>query len=251
MFYLEFLRRLHERLEPATYFEIGVRRGDSLALARRAAAGVDPAHNLRVVPPADTKLFRETSDAYFARPKPLAPFGGRPIDLAFIDGMHLAEFAMRDFAGVERLARWTSVVVFDDIFPRDPVMAARDRRTRAWTGDVYKILEILARYRPDLVCLRVDTEPTGLGLVLGLDPLSDVLITRYHEILEDVVVEDPQHVPAAVLERRGAVAPDRVLRSELWTQLTAARATQTGRRSGLRRLHRAVRHEFGRITDDR
>jgi hypothetical protein len=252
MFYLDFLRGLHEVLAPETYFEIGVRRGDSLTLARGSAVGVDPAYKLKVEVPESAVLFRETSDEYFDRRHPLKSFGGRPIDLAFIDGMHLAEFALRDFVGVERLSRWSSVAVFDDIFPRDAEMAARDRRTHIWTGDVYKILGILARNRPDLICLRIDTEPTGLLLVLGLDPESQVLMDRYDRILRDgVVVRDPQDVPADVLTREGALDPERVLAAELWPWLAAQRAAGTGRRTGMRDLRTALRRDFGAVSPGR
>jgi hypothetical protein len=132
--YLEFLRSLHERLAPPTYLEIGIRHGDSLALANCPSVGIDPEFELQVQLRGDATLFRETSDEYFDRDAPLAPFGGEPIALAFIDGMHLAEFVVRDLANVERNADWSSVVVFDDILPRSADEAARGRRTRAWTG---------------------------------------------------------------------------------------------------------------------
>src|SRR3954451_9037071 len=192
MEYLRFLEGLHAAVQPEAYLEIGLRHGDSLALARCPALGVDPAFNVRVQLGENVALLRETSDEFFARPKPLKPLGGRRPDLAFIDGMHLAEFALRDFIGVERLSRWTGVAVFDDILPRTVEEAARGRRTRAWTGDVYKILAILARHRPDLICLRVGTDPTGLLVVLGLDPGSSVLRARYDAILEEAVIPDPQ-----------------------------------------------------------
>src|SRR3954452_10056092 len=212
MRYLEFLARLHELLAPPAYLEIGVRHGDSLALARGRAVGIDPAYKLRVDMPRGVTLFRETSDEYFARGRPLKALGGRRPALTFIDGMHLAEFVVRDFANVERYSEWSSVVVSDDILPRRAEEAARDGRTRAWTGDLYKVLDVLAAYRPDLICLRVDTQPTGLGVVLALDPLSTVLLDRYDEVIADVVVPDPQDVPDAVLRREGALDPEAVLR---------------------------------------
>jgi hypothetical protein len=104
MRYLEFLARLHERLAPPAYLEIGVRHGDSLALARGPAVGIDPAYKLRTTLPDGVRLFRETSDEYFARKRPLKALGGRRVALSFIDGMHLSEFVVRDFANVERLA---------------------------------------------------------------------------------------------------------------------------------------------------
>jgi hypothetical protein len=251
MYYLDFLRRLHEGLEPATYLEIGIRNGDSLALARCRAVGIDPEFELRAELGADTTVFRESSDEYFERHTPLKPLGGRRIDLAFIDGMHLSEFALRDFMNVERLSRWTSVAVFDDILPSSSEMAARDRRTRAWTGDVFKILGILERHRPDLICLRVGTEPTGLLLVLGLDPASRVLTYGYDRIVEAAVVPDPQVLPGDIAERRRVLDPEAVAAAPLWALLRGARERKVPRRAGMRELRRAVRRELGPVSPGR
>ena len=251
MRYLDFLARLHQAVQPAGYLEIGLRNGDSLALASCRALGVDPSFELRVELGRNVKLLEETSDELFARPKPLEALGEHPLDLAFIDGMHLAEFALRDFIGTERHARWTTVVVFDDILPRSPEEAARDRRTRAWTGDVYKVMGILARHRPDLICLRVGTEPTGLLLVLGLDPASRILSRRYELLLERIVTPDPQHVPADVLERHGVLDPETVLQSRVWPALRDLRDQGTERRAGMRELRRTVRRELGAVSPRR
>jgi hypothetical protein len=167
------------------------------------------------------------------------------MDLAFIDGMHLSEFVVRDFTNVERHAQWTSVVVFDDILPRTVEEAARDRRTRGWTGDVYKIFDVLATHRPDLICLRVDTQPTGLGMVLGLDPENAILHDRYDDIVAAVVVPDPQQVPPAVLGRDGALDPETVLGSSVWPLLRRARASHMPRRVGMRALQGVLRRDFG------
>ena len=248
MEYLDFLKGLHEVVRPRAYLEIGLRHGDSLALANCPALGVDPAFNLRVELGDNVQLLRETSDEFFARPKPLKPLGSQKPDLAFIDGMHLAEFALRDFTGVERLSPWTGVIVFDDILPRTVEEANRDRRTRAWTGDVYKVLGILTRHRPDLICLRVGTQPTGLLLVLGLDPANRALSLRQDLLLEQIVVPDPQDVPADVLERRGVLEPEAVLASRAWPVLRDLRDQDAGRRAGIRDLRRAVRRDLGRVS---
>ncbi|NHC15166.1 class I SAM-dependent methyltransferase [Motilibacter deserti] len=221
--YLEFLGRLHEALRPATYLEVGVRAGDSLALSRSKSIGIDPDFAIKCPITCDVALFKTTSDEYFSRPDPLAPFHGAPADLAFIDGMHLFEFALRDFINVERCSSPSSVVVFDDIFPRKVDEAARDRHTRVWTGDVYKIVEVLRQYRPDLTLLLVDTGPTGLLLVTGLDPDNTVLTDHYDEIVEKYVVDDPQDVPPAILNREGALAPEKLLRSPVWGSLRRSR----------------------------
>ncbi|HKR98098.1 MAG TPA: class I SAM-dependent methyltransferase [Candidatus Dormibacteraeota bacterium] len=243
MYYLDFLGRVHEVLEPPTYLEIGVRHGDSLALTRTVSVGIDPEFNLRVELPDGVSLFEEPSDDYFARADPLAPFGGTPIGLSFIDGLHWSEFALRDFVNVEQHSRWTTAVVFDDIFPGDVRMAGRNRRTRKWTGDVFKILGFLEKHRPDLVCLRIDTQPTGLLLVLGLDPHSDALNRHYDEMLGEALSEDPQEVPPAVLERREALDPETVLRGSFWKVLRDAREHDTPRAEGLPKLRAALERD--------
>jgi hypothetical protein len=245
VFYLEFLRRVHEVLAPPTYFEIGSRHGDSLTLARSPSGGVDPAYAIRSELPQDTVLFRETSDEYFDREDPLEPFHGQRFALSFIDGMYHIEYALRDFINVERCSEWTSVVVFDDILPHEAEWASRSRITRMWTGDVYKILDILARNRPDLTCLRVATEPTGLLLVLALDPTSSVLDERFDDLLLASVAPDPQPVPEEVLERHGALEPDAVLSASFWAYLRDTRDDGAPRQQGARELRKQLRRDFG------
>lgn len=242
----EFLRELHRVVAPRNYLEIGVNDGRSLALARVRSIAVDPAFKITVPIRCDLDLVKATSDDFFAQPDPLAHFRasrdrpeGRPraggpsdddpgcasIDLAFIDGMHLLEFALRDFMNVERHSDWWSVIVFDDMLPRSADEAARDRHTRAWAGDVFKMVPVLARYRPDLIVIPVDTQPTGVLVVLGADPQSTVLRERYEEILAEWVAPDPQQVPREIIERRAAVVPEGLLAAELWADLVRARGS--------------------------
>jgi hypothetical protein len=175
VFYLDVLKALHDRLHPTTYLEIGVSNGRSLSLARCRAIGVDPAFSVTHELDGDIALVRSSSDDFFAGRDLARLSRGRPVDLAFIDGLHLFEFALRDFANVERHCGPRSVVVLDDMLPRTVDEAARARHTRDWTGDVFRLTAVLRRYRPDLVVLPIDTAPTGLVLVGGLDPDSRVL----------------------------------------------------------------------------
>jgi len=244
---LNFLSAVHELLAPPTYLEIGVRHGNSLTLSRSRSIAIDPHMKPSKPIPEDAVLFEETSDAYFERERPLDPWGGKPVSFAYIDGMHLTEYALRDFINVERHAHWTSVVAFDDVLPRTVEETGRDplKQTRAWTGDVYKIVDILTRLRPDLVTLPVATRPTGLLLVAALDPTNPTLRDHYEKIVEDAVVPDPQPVPAHVLERRDALDPRAVLSGSLWPILRQARNGEMSRRKVLRRVRTAVREEFG------
>ena len=56
----------------------------------------------------------------FGRTNPLAHLEGMALDFAFIDGMHLSEFALRDFMNIEEHMDRAGVVVLDDVLPRNP-----------------------------------------------------------------------------------------------------------------------------------
>ena len=217
------LRGLHAAVQPRTYLEIGVNDGRSLALSRARSIGVDPSFKVTAEQDCALQLVKATSDDFFARPDAAAAFGGTPVDLALIDGLHVFEYALRDFMNIERLCSWTSVVVFDDMLPRSVSEAARDRHTLQWAGDVYKVADVLRRYRPDLLCLPLDTAPTGVLVVLGVDPTSTVLHDHYDEIVAEYAVPDPQDVTPEVLERRGSADPEVVLSSDVWSRLRAVR----------------------------
>jgi hypothetical protein len=221
--YLDFLRDLHGRLDPENYLEIGVRWGNSLGVSRCRSVGIDPAFAIDRELHTEVQLFRTTSDEYFARPDPLAPTGGEPFDLTFIDGMHLFEFALRDFINAERHSRHSSVIVFDDILPRRVVEANRVRRTKAWTGDIYSVIPVLQKYRPEVLMISVNTQPTGLLLVMGLDPGNTVLADNYDEIMAEFRRPDPQPVPRELLDRTFVQAPRRVLESPLLDVLSEGR----------------------------
>lgn len=222
MRYLTFLDQVHAKLRPETYLEIGVRNGTSLSFSRARTVAIDPAYHLTAEISCDLRLFRTSSDEYFSRPDPLAPTGGRPFDLAFIDGLHIFEFALRDFIHTERHSSAKTLIVFDDVLPRNRDEAARVRHTRAWTGDVYSIIAVLARYRPELTVMPVNTTPTGLLLVLGLDPQNRTLADHYDEILAEYRHPDPQPVPEDVMDRLSVLPPQRVLDAGFWDVLADA-----------------------------
>jgi hypothetical protein len=226
VYYYEFLSAVHARLAPQAYLEIGVRNGGSLALSRCRSVGIDPAFSILSELDGDFALFRTTSDEYFSRPDPLAATRGVPFDMAFVDGLHLFEFALRDFIHAERHSSTGGLVVFDDVLPRSVDEAARVRHTVSWTGDVYPMLAVLAKYRPDLVVVPVGTQPTGLLLVTGLDPSSTVLADAYDQILAEHLHPDPQPVPDHVLERIAVVPPELLLASELLDILAEGRGAR-------------------------
>jgi glycosyltransferase involved in cell wall biosynthesis len=157
------------------------------------------------------------SDDYFAQTADgIAP------DLCLIDGMHLFEYALRDFMNIERRAAPGAVVILDDIFPNHPAQAARERRTLAWTGDVWRLVEMLRLYRPDLFVLPVDVGPAGLLLVAGLDPANRVLWDNYNPIVSQG--RQREGPPRSVLERQGAFHPQGVMVRRVIEAMKSARA---------------------------
>ena len=236
----DLLKGLHELLEPRTYLEIGVSTGASMTLSRTRSIGVDPAFQVKKEIHCDVHLVPETSDEFFARADPLAHFDVPVIDLAFIDGMHLAEYALRDFINVERYTHAGSVIVFDDMLPRTSAEARRNHRARSenrfWAGDVFKVVATLQELRPDLVCLEVDTYPTGTSVVLLPDPKSTTLLDHYDGLVDRLVTQDPQQVPEEVLNRSRAIDPEWLLSLDLWAELRRLR-----RRTDARARDRATR----------
>lgn len=185
MDYLDVLTRLHEALRPHAYLEIGVFGGESLRLAReaRVCVGVDPEPRLGADDPLAAHVEVATSDAFFAGPRPRELFGAEVVDLVFIDGMHLFEFALRDFINAEALAGPGSVIVMHDSLPRDAATASRERTSDDWTGDVWKLVLCLLDHRPELVLELIDVAPSGLLVVTGLAPDDETLRRGYDALV--------------------------------------------------------------------
>jgi ketosteroid isomerase-like protein len=209
--YFALLERLHERLRPRTYVEIGVHTGRSLARVRpgTVAIGIDPEPVVK--DPAierAARIFAETSDDFFRDHDLRAELGGRPVDLAFIDGMHLFEFALRDFANLEAYGSPQTVILVHDCYPKRREIASRDRATDQWSGDVWKLVPCLRGERPDLDVAVIDIRPAGLGLITGLDPGSPVLRDRIDQVTQRYMDFDYSWVEQEEGGRLGRVPHD-------------------------------------------
>jgi hypothetical protein len=109
--------------------------------------------------------------------------------------MHLVEFLLRDFINVERHCKLNSVIFIHDCLPTDQYVARRDvndhtfksrsRHPEWWTGDVWKVLEIIIKYRTDLRVVVFNAHPTGLVAVTRLDPSSRLLTDRYFDLVAE------------------------------------------------------------------
>ena len=199
--YLDFFTLLNRELSPRSYFEIGTNTGMSTERFSCDAVCVDPKFLIERnvwAPRRRSFLFQMTSDDFF-RDEDLRTYFPTGPDLTFLDGMHLFEYLLRDFINVERLCHPRSLILIHDCLPLNRRMAERGYRGGgdeegdmkwAWTGDVWKMLQVFQRFRPDLKVTYVDCPPTGLIAVRNLDPASSVLSVEYERIIEEIGAAD-------------------------------------------------------------
>lgn len=213
--YYAVLRWIHEILRPANYIEIGIRKADSLRLAsaETTCVGIDPEPDIQAALPPNMRVFRTTSDAFFAQEILPSLLHSPTFALGFIDGLHLFEQALRDFINLEKFASPQSVVMLHDCLPLDAVTADRTRTTHFYSGDVWKLTMCLNIHRPDLKMKMIRTGPTGLCLVSDLDSRSNMLDFAYERYLTEFIglsFDDfqrrPGDMPASVGNTRGEVA---------------------------------------------
>ena len=190
------LRALHTHLTPRTYLEVGTETGSSLALAGCDAIAVDPQFQLDVTATGNrtrTFFFQMPSDTFFATEN-VRELLGRPVDMVFLDGMHRFEFLLRDLIGTEAACHPRSLILLHDCVPLNPRMALRQwlpgdpsetETAPFWTGDVWKLLPILKKHRPDLRLHVLDCPPTGLVAITRVDPASRILADCYYDIVDE------------------------------------------------------------------
>ena len=181
--YTQFIADICRRRFAKRYLEIGVQTGANMAaITVDEAIAVDPSFAISTNLAAGKKtlkLYQMTSDEYFAA----APT--KNIDVAFLDGMHNFEYLLRDFMNAEKVCNSSGLIMLHDCLPFFVDMITRDDNGGAWTGDVWKVVRILEKYRPDLTIHIADCAPTGLVCIANLDPTSRSLQIRYDEIVEE------------------------------------------------------------------
>ena len=201
MDYRSFLSELAQRMNCKTYLEIGVNTGRSLQDITAASIGVDPEFRLTVdvigAKPM-LQLYQMTSDDFFARYDVQTLFGQK-FDLAFLDGMHRFEYLLNDFINTEPHSHEKSIILLHDCFPVNAEMTERERNPRArrdeefrrlWTGDVWKLIPILRKYRPDIEIACTNCSPTGLAVIRKLDACSTVLRDNRQQIVDEFMDQE-------------------------------------------------------------
>ena len=238
--YYDAMDLIHQHLVPRTYVEIGVSTGRTLALALPGTTciGIDPSPRLARPPGTGKRVVAQTSDEFFASNDLHTVLGGAPLDLAFIDGMHLFEFALRDFINLERASHPETTVLIHDCLPESEEGASRERTTVLWSGDIWRLIVLLREWRPDLEVSVVDWAPTGLGVVRGIDPRSTVLADHYDEIVEQYLAMPYSALDDGNMDERLNRVPG------TWTALSALLPTSPYRSGNVELLKvRRATHE--------
>jgi len=170
--YLDFLEHLH-RKRYNRYFEIGTRAGDSIKLSRSPSVAIDPFLQVDsdVIGEKDSCLFFQTkSDDFFEQEFP--NFRELTCELGFIDGLHLFEYALKDFINLAKISAEKSLLIFHDPMPWSFEMTRRDylgRPKGAWTGDVWKLVPILLDAGLKDSMSLIPSAPSGLLAVMNPD----------------------------------------------------------------------------------
>ncbi|RUX09708.1 MULTISPECIES: class I SAM-dependent methyltransferase [unclassified Mesorhizobium] len=192
IFYTKMIEILGTSLNPQAYFEIGTDAGISLKAMKCASVAVDPQFRLTedvIGSKPSLHMFQMPSDDFFRDHSPI-DYLKRPIELAFLDGMHRFEYLLRDFANTERYCRKNSIILLHDCLPTTTEMMSRAHAHGAWTGDVWKVLPALRKYRSDLQITYLDCPPTGLVAITNLDPNSSTISDSYFSIVREFVGVD-------------------------------------------------------------
>lgn len=162
------------------YIEIGVKSGNTFQRIKcNQKIGVDPAGACRKLKfhtliRWGTRFFKENSDAFFVKHAKEYYSESRPLDVAYVDGLHTYKQSLRD---VENCLQWLSpkgIIILHDCNPATEMAAiavnAFEERSQKgykggpWNGDVWKTIVHLRSTRKDLNIFVLDIDH-GLGVV--------------------------------------------------------------------------------------
>ena len=147
------------------YLEIGVEYGQTFQSVNiKNKTGVDPDPKTD-----DNRIVKKTSDEFFIDNKKM-------FDVIFIDGMHQAEYVLRDFNNSVKCLNNGGLIFIDDVLPinereqnKIPIKHAYEngilKYREPWTGDVWKFIYYLLRNYKNKLNHKVFTHPNYRGVL--------------------------------------------------------------------------------------
>lgn len=200
---IDVIQRLIKEKKYTNYLEIGVFNGRVFFRVKcDLKVAVDPEFkfdSLRkfgksLLNPANfrNKYFEKTSDAFFAEDAD-ALLGGRKFDIAFIDGMHEYEYALRDVENTLNYLSDNGVIIMHDCNPltKQSASSFEDWKNRnfadVWNGDVWKVILHMQSLRKDVNAFTLDCDH-GLGMITKSKPEKTLHFTR--EQITSLTYED-------------------------------------------------------------
>src|SRR6185437_12288974 len=115
--------------------------------------------------PPNCSFVRASGDGFFAKPEFAQSTTLPAFDLVLLDGVRLFEFVLRDLVNAEQKCSQSSVILIPGCIPPDEHSASRRNQSAEKCGDVWKIIPILQKYRPDLQIQLFDVGHGGLAAV--------------------------------------------------------------------------------------
>lgn len=197
------IQRLIKEKKVSNYLEIGVFNGRVFFRVKcDFKVAVDPEFqfdSLRklgksLLNPANfrNRYYEKTSDAFFAEDAPTL-MASRKFDLAFIDGMHEYEYALRDVENTLKYLSDDGVIIMHDCNPLTKQAASSfddwEKRnfSDVWNGDVWKVILHMQSLRNDVHAFTLDCDH-GLGVITKGKPEKTLNYTR--EQISNLTYED-------------------------------------------------------------
>lgn len=167
-----------------SYLEIGL--GDSRNFKQIECSfkrGIDP--NLTTMQVfKDARLDPFDSDSFFSTNED-------KFDLIFIDGLHHADQVERDIVNSWKALNSKGMILLHDILPKNEEMTLVPRKTKQWTGDVFKAWHGFVTKYPKIKTSIDYQEEWGLGIIeksrsrVNLGFISDISFDDYLLWLKD------------------------------------------------------------------
>ena len=149
--------------------------------------GVDPwpIMNLKSLPP-NQQVYPVTSDYFFHSPymvKELHP------DIILISGFHRFEQVLRDVIFAEKLCSNKSIIMVENTAPasQDDIDRADITAVAHQTGDVFKIIPIFKKYRPEMKVSTLIDVDKGITIFENLDESNHTLQYELVQAVEEVI----------------------------------------------------------------